>query len=275
MLLNTARLNQTCSIFFWSKHVQCPWTRSKCFIASSLLICAGQPPCVAMPWLAATGAFSMGPWGHTWSEDFEVLEFTAGYQWYIYISVISGWVVWLRDFLLISSYFPFSGWALYRTEIWGCGPFPNAFRASPSRTVASLLALAVVALRSVLPGGNPITGGWQQKKIHNFKWNLWISRWISRQSTDSDCCDLYMNWIPSCRSTIYSNSQQAIYDKNDQLKLAGRFFHDVLMINTLCTKNLFFLLQRMEKPNCQASELRTPYVAIPVQVSGPGQYFFW
>lgn len=194
---------------------------------------------------------------------------------YIYISVISGWVVWLRDFLLISSYFPFSGWALYRTEIWGCGPFPNAFRASPSRTVASLLALAVVALRSVLPGGNPITGGWQQKKIHNFKWNLWISRWISRQSTDSDCCDLYMNWIPSCRSTIYSNSQQAIYDKNDQLKLAGRFFHDVLMINTLCTKNLFFLLQRMEKPNCQASELRTPYVAIPVQVSGPGQYFFW
>ena len=153
---------------------------------------------------------------------------------YIYISVISGWVVWLRDFLLISSYFPFSGWALYRTFL-GTWTVPNAFRASPSRTVASLLALAVAALRSATWWKSHLELA--AETIHNFVKPMNFQ--MNFQTIHRFLVVIYMNWIPSCRST--SNSQQAIYDKNDQLKLAGRFFHDVLMINTLCTKNPIFL----------------------------------
>ena len=122
--------NQPCfwTLLVWTRHFLYfsglsmsnvpPWTRSNCFIASSLLICAGQPPCVAMPWLAATGAFSMGPWGGHMIWGLRSVGF------YCWISVIYQWYqAELFDF--VTSYLfhlisPFPA-ELCTEPFWGCG----------------------------------------------------------------------------------------------------------------------------------------------------------
>ena len=220
MLLNTARLNQTFSIFFWSKHIQCAsLNKIQLFyrIITSYLCRTTTVCCNALA--GSYRSILHGALGRThdlrtskcWILLLDISD----------ISVISGWVVWLRDFLLISSYFPFSGWALYRTFL-GMWTVPNVFRASPSSPVASLLALAVVALRSAT--------WWKSQRVGSRDLSTLWNLWISRQSTDSWW---FIYWIPICRST---NSQQAIYQELST-KTSWSIFHDVLMINTLCTKN--------------------------------------